>query len=282
MVGGSVATAKSSAWVEAVSQLSEDNQQTGDIDKGLIHLNMILPSHHQPSKVSPPRKGSFNGPPSLVATQCAPILRRRFGAIFSMWTDQLDAPSGQPSPQRIRIGGFIVDETLRIFPRPTPTGSRHPDPLQRRLDQRDFRRGCRVQVVSQRKTLAVDHHHPLRTLSTFGFADTGPPFFAGAKLPSAKVSAPSSWPCSSSCFRSARQASSQTSCSSQSRNRRQQVLGDGYRCGRSFQRAPLRKTHKIPSNTGRFGIGLGPPLGDALGSGSKGAICVHCASVNSD
>jgi hypothetical protein len=30
-----------------------------------------------------------------------------------------------------------------------------------RLREPDFRRGCRVKVVSQRKTAAVDHHHPL-------------------------------------------------------------------------------------------------------------------------
>ena len=238
---------------------------------------MVLPSHHQSAKISPPRKGASHGPPSLVATQCAPILRRRFGAIFPMWTDQLDAPSGQSCSQRIGVSGFVVDQPIWIFPRTTSSRSRDRYLLQRRFDQRDFRWRRRVQVVSQRNTCAVDHHHPLRTLSTFGFADTGGPFFAGAKLPSAKVSAQSSWPCSSSCLSRARQAFSQISCASQSRSRRQQVLGEGYRSGRSFQRASLRNTHKIPSKTGRLGIGWGPPLGEAFGSGSNGAICIHWA-----
>jgi hypothetical protein len=57
------------------------------------------------------------------------------------------------------------------------------------------------------------------------------------------------------------------------------VLGDGYRSGKSFHRAPLRSTHKMPSKHGRFSIGFGPPLGEAFGSGTSGAISAHCASV---
>jgi hypothetical protein len=73
---------------------------------------------------------------------------------------------------------------------------------------------------------------------------------------------------------------SQTPCSSQSRSRRQQVEGCGYLSGKSCQRAPLRKIHRIPSNTRRFSIHGRPPW-RCLGSfGSKGAIFFHCASVS--
>ena len=243
---------------------------------------MIFPTHNQSTKVPPPGKGAFDLPAPLVAAQGPAILGRRFDPIFPMRTDQFNAFSRQTRSQWIRISGLVIDQSLGIFPRPTPARSRHGHLFQGRLDQRDFRWGRRVQVVSQRNTFAVDHHHPLRTLSAFSFADTAPPFFAGAKLPSAKVSAQSSWPCSSSCLSKARQALSQMSCSSQVRNRRQHVLGEGYRSGRSFQRAPLRNTHKIPSKTGRLAIGFGPPLGEALGSGSNGAICAHCSSLTSD
>jgi hypothetical protein len=143
-------------------------------------------------------------------------------------------------------------------------------------------RGRRVQEVSQRNTLAVDHHHPLRAFPPLGLADLRAPFFAGAKLPSAKASAQLSWPWASSWARKARQALSQTSCSSQSRRRRQQVLGEGYCGGKSFHRAPVRNIHKIPSKQGRLGMGLGPPRGDGLGSGNKGAIFSHCSSVSSE
>jgi hypothetical protein len=67
--------------------------------------------------------------------------------------------------------------------------------------------------------------------------------------------------------------------SSQSRKRRQQVLGEGYRSGKSFHRAPLRSTQRIPSKQGRLAIGLGPPNAEPLGNGNSGAINAHCASV---
>jgi hypothetical protein len=130
--------------------------------------------------------------------------------------------------------------------------------------------------------LAVDHHHPLRTFAPLRFPDAGPPFLAGAKLPSAQASDQSNWPWASSWPRNARQALSQMSCSSQSRRRRQQVLGEGYCLGRSCQRAPVRKIHRMPSKQGLLGMGLGPPQGEAWGSGSKGAIFFHCSSVNAD
>jgi hypothetical protein len=75
--------------------------------------------------------------------------------------------------------------------------------------------------------LAVDHHHPLCAFAPFGFPDAGPPFFAGAKLPSAKASDQSNGPWASRWPRNARQALPQTSCSSPARRRRQQVLGEG-------------------------------------------------------
>ena len=243
---------------------------------------MIFPSHHQSSKVSPPCEGAFDLPSSFVAAQRSSILRWWLLPIFPMWTDQLNPASCQSSPQGIGIGGLVVDQAARIFPRPSVSGSRHGYALQRRFDQPDFRWGRRVQVVSQRKTLAVCHHHPLRTLSAFSFADARPPFFAGAKLPSANVSAQSSWPCSSSWPNNVRHAFSQMPWASQRRNRRQHVVGEGYPAGRSFHRAPLRNTHKMPANTGRLAMGLGPPLGEAFGAGSSGAICAHGASVSSD
>jgi hypothetical protein len=38
-------------------------------------------------------------------------------------------------------------------------------------------RGCRTKVLSQRKTLAVDHHHPLRALAPLGFSDSSALFW---------------------------------------------------------------------------------------------------------
>jgi hypothetical protein len=129
--------------------------------------------------------------------------------------------------------------------------------------------------------LAVDHHHPLRALAPLGFSDFRAPFLAGAKLPSRKDSLQSSCSRWFSSARNARQMVSQTSCSSQSRSRRQHVAGDGNSSGKSCQRAPLRRIHKMPSNTLRSLAGGLPPRGRWGRFGSKGRIFSHWASVSS-
>jgi hypothetical protein len=135
-------------------------------------------------------------------------------------------------------------------------------------------------VVSQRNTLAVDHHHPLRALAPFGWADAFAPFFAGAKLPSINASDQSSCPLWSSSARNALHASSQTSCSSHVLSRRQQVDGLEYVLGRSAQGAPVRSIQSIPSKTLRLSAQGLPPRPDSLGFGSNGSIFSHCDCVS--
>jgi hypothetical protein len=139
----------------------------------------------------------------------------------------------------------------------------------------DFCGRCRGKGASNRNTLAVDHHHPLRSFAPFGRPNSGPPFFAGAKLPSIKASCQSSAPFSSSMERNFLQTSSQTPCSSHSLSRRQQVDALGYRSGRSFQRAPVRSTQRIPSKTSRLLIAGLPPLGFRFCFGSSGSSSFH-------
>jgi hypothetical protein len=135
-------------------------------------------------------------------------------------------------------------------------------------------------VVSQRNTLAVDHHHPLRALAPFGWADAFAPFFAGAKEPSTNASDQSIWPFASSSARNARQVSSHTSCSSHNFSRRQQVEGLGYCLGKSAQGAPVRSIQSIPSKTLRLSAHGLPPRPDFLGLGSNGSIFSHCDCVS--
>src|ERR687892_420834 len=176
----------------------------------LIHGEMALPAHDQTAKIAEPGKRAFNFPATLVAPQLATILQRGFHSIAAVGADQLNAPLRQSLPQRIRIAGFVVDHALGLLARPPGAGAGDGNGGQGRFQQGHFRRGCRVQEVSHRNTLAVDHHPPLRTLATFGLPDAGPPFFAGAKLPSAKVSAQSSWPWASSSARNTRHTFSHT------------------------------------------------------------------------
>lgn len=240
---------------------------------------MIIP-YNQPSKITEPGNGAFNFPSPSISSQRPSILSFLFSSIRLVRDNQFYSSSRKSKSQRVGIGSFIVNQTLDPASRSSWSSSRNKNGIQCFFNQRDFRRGRRVQVVPQRNSLAICHHHPLRTLSTFGLSDAEPPFLADEKLPSAKVSAHFNWPRSSSSAKNDRQASNQTSCSSHSCNRLQQVDGDGYWGGKSFHRAPLRRTHRIPSKQRRADIRR-LPFRSLSDDSRKGAIFSHCLSVNS-
>src|SRR6202140_558604 len=186
-------------------------------------------AHDQASEVSEPGVGAFDNPSPPVAPQRSAILGCRPNTISLVRADQFDPALPQPLTQWIAVVRFVSDYPHRLLPWPagvmTPP---YPDRRERRFREPDFRRGCRVKVLSQRKTAAVDHHHPLRPLAPLGFSDSAAPFFAGAKLPSKNDSLHFNCWRSFNSLRNARQIFSQMPCSSQSRNRRQQVEGCGY------------------------------------------------------
>src|SRR5271157_498893 len=249
--------------------------------EGLVNVQRAIVPHDEPTEVAEPSEGAFHGPPSLISPQRPTVLRRRLASIPAMRGDQLDAPRRQLLAQRVTVVPAVGDEADRLLPRtPGPMSSSYSDRCERRLDELDLCRGSRVKVVSQRKTLAVDHHHPLRPLAPLGFADGGAPFLAGAKLPSIKDSLHFNCWRSFNSPRKARQISSHTSCSAQSRSLRQQVEGAGNSSGKSCQRAPLRNIHKMPSSTLRSLAGGRPPRGRGGRLGSKGRIFSHWASVS--
>ena len=247
----------------------------------LVNGKRAIVAHDESAEVGEPSKGAFHGPPTLIAAQRSAILGRGFAPVLAMRGDQLDAARRQLLPKRIAIVAAVGDEANRLLPRPAGSmPSPYLDRREGRFDELDFRGGRRVKVVSQRKTRAVDHHHPLRPLAPLGLADPGAPFFAGAKLPSRKDSLQFICCRSLSSPKKVRQIFSQTSCSSQSRSLRQQVEGEGNSSGKSCHRAPLRKIHKMPSSTLRSGAGGRPPRGRNGRWGSKGRIFSHWASVN--
>jgi len=220
------------------------------VKEGAIDRERAVVAHDQAPEVTEPGVGAFDNPAPPVAPQRSAVLCRWFLSIAAMRHDQFDTPLPQSFAQRIAVVGFVGDYPHRVLPRSacvmTPP---YPDRRERRFRECDFPRGCRVKGVSQRKTAAVDHHHPLRPLAPLGFSDSAAPFFAGAKLPSKNDSLHfSCWRWFNS-LRNVRQILNQTPRSSQSRSRRQQVEGCGNSSGKSCQRAPLRRIHRIPSST---------------------------------
>jgi hypothetical protein len=248
----------------------------------LINGKRAIVAHDESTEVAEPCEGALYGPASFVAAQGSAILGRGLAPVLTMRDDQFDAPRRQLFAQRIAVVTAVGNEADRLLPgTPRLMLSPYADARECRVDEFDLRGGRRVKVVSQRKTRAVDHHHPLRALAPLGLADPGAPFFAGAKLPSRKDSLQFICCRSWSSPRKVRQIFSQTSCSSQSRSLRQQVEGEGNSSGKSCQRAPLRKIHKMPSSTLRSGAGGRPPRGRDSRLGSNGRSFSHWASVNS-
>jgi hypothetical protein len=245
-----------------------------------IDSKIMIPADNQTSIVTQPRKGAFHFVPASIPPQLTAILIFTLLIIAAIRAYQFDALLSQPFSQRIAVIALVGNQPAGIPFGPASARTRDGDIGYGFFEQRDFARGRTVQVVSQRNTLAVDHHHPLRSLAAFGRSDAVAPFLAGAKLPSAKASDQSNWPCLSNWARNARQASSQISCSSQSRSRLQQVEGLGKCLGKSAHGAPVRKIQRIPSKTLRLSAHGLPPRLDGLGFGSKGSIFCHWASVS--
>ena len=230
---------------------------------------MIFPSHHQSSKVSPPCKGAFDLPSSLVAAQGASILGWWFLPVFSMRTDQLNPPVApiecaadrrrRPCHRSSGADFFVAFPVRAEARRPAP-GS---------VQSTRLRPG--TPSPSSFPKEAPGRLPPPSTSDPFRvwFYRHRPPFFRRGKTAVGKRLRPIELALFVELACNARHAFSQMPCASPRRNRRQHVLGEGDRSGRSFHRAPLPNTHKMPSNTGRLARGLGPPLGDPGGSGEK-------------
>ena len=204
----------------------------------------MLMTDQQASELAKPGVGSFDDPTPLVAAQFAPIFVTPLLIVFPVRHDQLDASFLQSLAQGIRIVGGVGDHPFRLLSR-TAFGLRNRDFLERGFRKRNFVRRGTFQPNSQRKTLTVDQYHPLCPLAPLGFSDGRAPFFAGAKLPSRKVSSHFSRPSLSSAPSRVRHAFSQTPSSSHCLSRRRQVEGEENSSGKNRHAAPC----KNPQNT---------------------------------
>jgi len=246
----------------------------------IINSNIMIPANNKAAEISQPRKSPLNFIATPITPHLASIIILLSLVIAPIRANQFNAFTSQTFTQGVAVVAPVCNQPPRFFSRPAPAFAWHSNIVQRFFEERNFVRGRRVQVVSHRNTLAVDHHHPLRSLAAFGLSDALAPFFAGAKLPSANASLQSSCPRWSSSERKERHASSQTSRSSQSLSRLQQVDGLGNCFGKSAQGAPVRSIQRMPSNTLRLSAQGLPPRLDLLGFGNKVSIFFHCSSVN--
>ncbi len=251
------------------------------MDKRLVDGEQAVIAHDEPPEVAKPRDAALDDPAFLVTSQHPSVLERGSIPVGAVWRNQDHAAPPQRCAQCVAGVRFVSNHPRGLLSRaPAAVSPPDSDRLKRFFRQPDLRRGSRVKSDSQRNTAAVDHHHPLRPLAPLSFADCGAPFFAGAKLPSMKDSLHFNCCRSFNSPRKVRQIASQIPCSSQSRNRRQQVDAEPNSSGKSCRRAPLRRIHKMPSSTLRSLAGGRPPRGRAGYFASKGRIFSHWASVS--
>ena len=232
-------------------------------------------SHNQSPKVLQPCKQSFDLPTTFVATQLSSVLCCWLNPVRLVRCDKFHASFiRQLLVKLVRVVGPVADNFLRqIF--------RHAS-VESFFDQRYFMRRSAACVHGERNTLSVAKAHDFGTFAAFGLADSVAPFLAGANVPSMKPSLRSIPPRSRKSSASAVNIFSNMPDSVHCWNRRWQVLFGGYRSGKSFHCAPVRRIHKMPLSISR-GSTTGRPClpGPLLGWGKYCEIRFHCSSVMS-
>lgn len=233
---------------------------------------MTLIANDQSTEIEQPADRALDLPSPPVASERSSVLSRGSFASSPVGTDQFNAPLGQSLSQGIAVGGSVINQALGALAQNAL--------LQERFNQLDFRRAGAGDVDAQGCAAAIDQEHDLCPFAAFGLTDAKSPFLAGAKVPSAIASSQRSDFNPSSRCRSRDQACWKIPDSVHSLRRRQHVAGDGKCVGKSFQRAPLINTQRIPSRQGRGGTGGRPPAGVISRTGKRSSIKCHCSSLS--
>ena len=142
----------------------------------LIHSNQAFITHNQFAEIAQPGESAFDFPPVLVALPDFWRLLAANFAVSALRDQEADPPLSQFGPQFVRSIGLIAHKALGSALWAPPTLAGDFDGFQGLFCQPYFRRRCRGNGASQRNTLTVDHHHPLRALASLGFPDSGAPF----------------------------------------------------------------------------------------------------------
>ena len=237
-------------------------------------MKMIFPSSHYPPKVLKPSEKAFYLPASPISSKCSSILGFWFFSVCFVWSDHMNAHQLKFFIQGVAIICFVTNDPFRKLNQKATLDSM--------VNQFYFMRRSTVHVEGDRKTRAVCNCHDLRALAPLSLSDSRPPFFAGAKEPSMKASRMSMPPRSRKSSAKVRRISSKIPPFDHVWNQRWQVWYGGYRSGKSFQGAPVRRIQRIPLRTSR-GFRRDRPRGSdrSLGDGIKGSNRVHCSSVKS-
>jgi hypothetical protein len=233
---------------------------------------VFIPNNYTPEILEPGKK-SFNFPSATIASQFPPILGFWSFTAFAMWRYHFNSTFiKKPIIKRIAVICLVADQFFRCI--------RNKAIVNRYLNQLYFMGRSTFNVSGDRNTRSVCNCHDLGAFAAFRLADSRTPFFAGEKVPSMKASRMSMLPRSYRSSASSCVIRRKTPCLTHRWNRRWQVWYGGYRGGKSFQGAPVRKIHKTPFRTS-LGSRDGRPLGSLGGVNSLiiGSNRFHCSFV---
>jgi hypothetical protein len=236
---------------------------------------MVLIANNQASEVLKPGEQPFDLPSTLVTTKLPAVLGAWPTPLLAVRGYQLNAALIKKALiQFIAVIGLIPNKPVRGICRKAAVNCR--------LHQRYFMGRSALNVSGDRKTSSVCDGHDLGALAALCLADSRTPFFAGTKVPSMKASRisipPRSDRSSASSWTMRLKMPERAHCW----NRLWQVWYGGYRGGKSFQGAPVRKIHNTPFRTSR-GSRSFRPRGSLLGLSERimGSIRIHCSLVSS-
>jgi hypothetical protein len=104
-------------------------------------------------KVPQPGERPLHDPPPLIAPQLPPVLMGRAFVVPSRGDDRLDPPTGPPGAQRVAVIAPSRDQSFGVLPgAPRLAWPTDGNRVERRFEERNFCRGRRVQVCSQRRS----------------------------------------------------------------------------------------------------------------------------------
>ncbi len=229
----------------------------------------------QASTVLQPVERPLDSVPSFVAPERAAILQTGPGPFFPVWADEFDTTFLKVLSQPVRIGSLIVEQASGLAMRRAL--------IDQRLDRGHFAVIGSGSICRERSTLTICQEKDAGSVSTMATSHVVTPFFARVNEPSpiaSSQSMPRRW---SSLLSNRSQAARKIPLHVQSRCRRQQVAGEGYRSGHLpltglSNGLPAINTQRTPSRHSREERQGRPPSGPTGGSGNRSAIRNHCVS----
>ena len=238
-------------------------------------FHVVFVSNNQSPEVLKPGKQPLNLPSASVTPQFPAVLGSRFFASCTVRCNHLNTALIQKLIVKlIAIVSLITNQLIRRILSKAA--------VYRGLDKLYLMGRSAFHVSGDRKTSSVCDCHDLGAFAALCLADSKTPFFAGAKLPSINASRISILPRSNRSSTSSLAMRWKTPCFTHCWKRRWHVWYGGYRCGKSFHGAPVRRIHRIAFITSRGSRAL-RPLGSLTGVKDTimGSIRFHCSFVSS-